>query len=154
MLTRALYNLPAWSLRNPFVELDLLRRQMDRRFEEMLRAAPLRGYVSAGVFPLVNLTEDQHSYRVRAELPGMKAEDLDVQVLGRNLTISGERKIQSEGKDAKYHRRERESGKFSRVLGLPGDIDADKVQAQLVNGLLTVTIPKSEAAKPKQIAVK
>jgi HSP20 family protein len=154
MLTRTLYNLPGWSLRNPFVELDLLRRQMDRRFEEMLQGAPPRGSVPAGVFPLINLTESQNNYRLRAELPGMKAEELDIQVLGRNVTISGERKIQSEGKDAKYHRRERESGKFSRIIGLPGDINADKVQAQLVNGVLTVTIPKSEAAKPKQIAVK
>jgi HSP20 family protein len=154
MLTRVSYNVPGWATRNPFVELDLLRRQLDQRFEEMLRGTPLRGPISAGVFPLINLTEDQNNYRVRAELPGMKAEELDIQVLGRNLTISGERKIQSEAKDAKYHRRERESGKFSRILALPGDINADKVQAQLVNGVLTVTIPKSEAAKPKQIAVK
>jgi HSP20 family protein len=154
MLTRALYHLPGWGPRNPFAELDLLRRQLDQRFEEMLRGAPLRGPLAAGVFPLINLTQDPDNYRVRAELPGMKAEELDIQVLGRNLTISGERKIQSEAKDAKYHRRERESGKFSRILALPGDINADRVQAQLVAGVLTVTIPKSEAAKPKQIAVK
>lgn len=154
MLTRTWYNWPDQSPQNPFAELDLLRRHLDRRFEEMLRGAPLRGSVPAGVFPLINLTEDKTSYRVRAELPGMRAEELDIQVLGRNLTISGERKIQSEGKDAKYHRRERESGSFSRVIGLPGEINSDQVQAQLVNGLLTVTIPKSQAAKPKQIAVK
>ena len=154
MLTRVSYNLPGWGPRNPFAELDLLRRQLDQRFEEMLRGASLRGPLAAGVFSLINLTQDPDNYRVRAELPGMKAEELDIQVLGRNLTISGERKIQSEAKDAKYHRRERESGKFSRILALPGDINADRVQAQLVAGVLTVTIPKSEAAKPKQIAVK
>jgi HSP20 family protein len=69
------------------------------------------------------------------------------------LTISGERKIPSEGDNVKYHRREREAGKFSRVIGLPGEIDADGVDARVENGVLMVKIAKSEAAKPKQITV-
>jgi HSP20 family protein len=106
------------------------------------------------VFPAINITEDKEKYYVRAELPGMKANEVQVEVTGRNLAISGERKIQSEGENAKYHRREREAGKFSRVIGLPGEVNADSVDARLVNGLLTVTIDKSMAAKPKQITVK
>ena len=90
---------------------------------------------------------------MRAELPGIKAEEIDLQVNGRNLMIAGERKIRSESEKARYHRREREAGKFSRVIGLPGDIDADSVDAKMVNGVLTVEISKSEAAKPKQITV-
>jgi HSP20 family protein len=107
----------------------------------------------AGVFPAINLSEDSENYFIRAELPGLSAEDIDIQALKNNLTISGERKIEEEGAEAKYHRREREAGKFSRAITMPGDIDADNVQAQYVNGLLTLTVPKAERAKPKQITV-
>ena len=71
-----------------------------------------------------------------------------------SVSISGERKIAEEGNGVKYHRREREGGTFSRVMSLPGDIDAEKVEADLVNGVLTVKIAKAEAAKPKQISVR
>jgi HSP20 family protein len=84
----------------------------------------------------------------------MKAEDIKLEVTGRNLAVTGERKIQSEGEGARYHRREREAGRFSRIVGLPGDVDADSVDAKLVNGILTVAIAKSAAAKAKQITVK
>lgn len=73
---------------------------------------------------------------------------------GNKLAIIGERKIQAEGEHVRYHRREREAGRFSRIVDLPGDVNADSVDAKLVNGLLTVAIGKSEAAKSKQIAVK
>jgi HSP20 family protein len=107
----------------------------------------------AGVFPAINLSEDSENYYIRAELPGLSAEEIDIQALKNNLTISGERKIEEEGAEAKYHRREREAGKFSRAITMPGDIDADNVQAQYANGLLTLTVPKAEKAKPKQITV-
>jgi HSP20 family protein len=105
------------------------------------------------VFPLINLTEDNNSYYVRAELPGVTADELDIQVTANNLSISGERKIEPEEEGAKYHRRERDAGRFSRSLQLPGEIDSDKVKAKLENGVLTVLISKAEVAKPKQIAV-
>jgi HSP20 family protein len=69
------------------------------------------------------------------------------------LTIAGERTIPSEGENVRYHRKEREAGKFSRVIGLPGDIDATQVNANMANGMLTVTVAKSEASKPRQITV-
>jgi HSP20 family protein len=109
--------------------------------------------VGAGVFPLINLTEDKDKYYVRAELPGVKGDELDIQVTSNNLTVSGERKIAEEKEGARYHRREREAGSFSRIIGLPGDINPDKVDAKLANGILTVTVAKAEAAKPKQITV-
>jgi HSP20 family protein len=109
---------------------------------------------SAGVFPLINLTEDKDKYYIRAELPGVKGDELDIQVTENNLAISGERKIAAEEENARYHRREREAGTFSRMIGLPGDIDSDKVDARLENGILTVVVSKAEATKPKQIAVK
>jgi HSP20 family protein len=111
------------------------------------------GRVGAGVFPAVNITEDAEAYYVSAELPGVKSADLDLKVTANQLTLAGERKISEEAADARYHRREREAGRFSRAVALPGDIDPDHVKARLVDGVLTVTIPKAEKAKPRQIAV-
>jgi HSP20 family protein len=108
----------------------------------------------AGVFPLMNVTEDEDNYYVRAELPGFKGKDLDISVTGEALSISGERKLPGEDEKAQYHRRERESGKFSRIISLPAQMDTTKVEARCTDGILTVTMPKSEATKPKQIAIK
>lgn len=146
-----LFNFPAWRLRSPFEEWSQVRRQMDRMFEDAW--APYQR-PQAGVFPLINLTEDKNSYYVRAELPGVQAKDLDIQATANNLAISGERKITSEDRGVRYHRREREAGKFSRMIGLPGEINPDKVEAKLENGILTVVVSKAEAAKPKQITIK
>lgn len=135
-----------------FRELDRMRRDIDRLF----RGIAGGGFREprAGVFPLVNVTEDSDQYYVRAELPGVKAEELNISVTGDGLSISGERKIATEKEGAKFHRKEREAGTFSRILTLPGAIDADKVEATCLDGILTITLPKSEAAKPKQISVK
>lgn len=134
-----------------FEELGRMRRDMDRLFEGLVGS--LRE-PTAGVFPLTNVTEDDDNYYVRAELPGMASDEIDISVTGDSLSISGERKIRSEKEEARYHRREREAGKFSRMIGLPGQIDTGKVEASCVDGVLTVVLPKAEAAKPKQIAVK
>ena len=143
-----------WDFRSPFYELERMKKEMEWLSDNLWkRHSPARVF-GAGVFPAVNLSEDKEKYFVRAELPGLKAEDLDIQVTGRSLSISGERKIKADDEKAKYHRREREAGRFSRVINLPGDINAAKVEAGLVNGILTITIPKAEAAKPKQISVK
>jgi HSP20 family protein len=138
--------------RHPFAEFDRMSRQMDR-LTQGLMDRPGLAWRSAKVFPAINLTEDADNFYVRAELPGIKAEALDIQAVGRNLTISGERTIASEGENVRYHRREREAGKFSRIIGLPRDINPEKVDAKLVNGLLTVSIAKADAAKPKQITI-
>jgi HSP20 family protein len=127
-----------------------MRQQLDQLFED---AATPHQRLSAGVFPLINLTEDKDNYYLRAELPGVKGEELDIQVTGNNIGISGERKIAAEEEGARYHRREREAGRFSRMIGLPGDINSDKVNAKIENGILTVVVAKAEAAKPKQISV-
>lgn len=149
MIYRRFFGLPTFESRNPFAELERMRRQMERLFEGY--ATPQRDL--AGVFPLINLTENKDSFYVRAELPGVKSEDLEIQATSSSVSISGERKIPAEKKDAKYHRREREAGRFSRVIGLPAEADPDKVEASLVNGVLTVVIPKAEVAKPRQINV-
>jgi HSP20 family protein len=102
----------------------------------------------------MNVTEDKDSYYVRAELPGIKAEDLDISVTEDSLSVSGERKLPAEDEKATYHRREREAGNFSRLVTLPGPIDTAKVEARCADGILTVVLPKAESAKPKQITVK
>ena len=150
MIYRRLFNVPTWQFRSPFGELERMRQQMNRLLEET--RAPYQP-TQAGVFPLTNLSEDKDNYYVRAELPGVKGDQLDIQVTGKNLAISGERKIASEEDGARYHRREREAGTFSRMIGLPGEVDTDKVDANLQNGILTVVVPKAEITKPKQITV-
>ena len=150
MIYRRLFDFPTWRTRSPFGELERMRSHMDRLFEDSMM--PYR-FPQAGVFPLINLTEDKDSYHVRAELPGVKADELDIQVTGNNIAISGERKIAAEEEGARYHRREREAGTFSRMIGLPGEVDTDKVEAKLDNGILTVEVSKAEIAKPKQITV-
>ena len=151
MFTRGLWNFPAHGMRAHFGELDRMRRHLDQIFGQLEQpAAVARG---AGVFPLVNLTETQDNYIIRGEIPGVPADKLDIQTMGRNVTISGERQIDIDP-NAKYHRRERESGRFSRAIALPGDIDRDKVSATLKNGVLELTIPKAQAAKPRKIDIK
>jgi HSP20 family protein len=107
----------------------------------------------AGVFPAVNITEDVDAYYVSAELPGVNSADLDLSVTANQLTLAGERKISEEAADARYHRREREAGRFSRAVVLPGEIDPDHVKARMEDGVLTVTISKAEKTKPRKIAV-
>jgi len=151
MFYRRLFNVPTWGFNKTFRDFDRFQRQMDELYGALSGGAlPMP---SAGVFPLTNATEDSDNYYVRAELPGVKSEDLDIQVTAKGISISGERKIPVEGNNVKYHRREREAGKFSRSINLPDDIDVDKVDAKLENGILTMTIPKAEKTKPRQITV-
>ncbi len=151
MIFRQPFYSPIWASGGAFEELGRMRRQLDEMFSGLERG-PYRP-IGAGVFPLINLSEDKDSYYVRAELPGLKADDINISATGNNLSISGERKIASEGENVRYHRREREAGTFSRVISLPGEVDADKIEARHEQGILTVFIPKAETAKPKQITV-
>jgi HSP20 family protein len=105
-------------------------------------------------FPAVNITEDAENFYVRGELPGIKAEDLDVSVVEGGLLIRGERKLATEDKQANYHRREREAGFFRRMIALPARVDSTKVSAKVKNGVFTITLPKAEEAKPRKISVK
>jgi HSP20 family protein len=104
--------------------------------------------------PLADITEDEKEYLIKAELPEMKKEDVKVTVENGVLTISGERKFEKEEKKRKYHRVERGYGTFMRSFALPDDADFNKVNAEFKSGVLTVHVPKSEQAKPKQIEVK
>lgn len=152
MITRRFIDFPAFGMGSHLAELERMRRQMDQIFGRLQGEAPYQ-VPSSGVFPLINLTQDPDNYFIRAELPGVSTDDLDIQATGRNVSITGERKIPVD-KDARYHRRERESGRFSRAFTLPGDIDRDKISASLVDGILTIRIPKAAEAKPRQITIK
>jgi HSP20 family protein len=146
-----LFGIPTVGTLRPFEELSRMRRQMDRIVDAFLE--PRAHGFQSGVFPAINLTEDDNHYYLRAELPGVDSEDLDIQATGRNLTIVGERKLVTEEASARYHRREREGGRFSRVLAMPKEIDADRVEARMQNGILTIKVPKAESAKPRRIAI-
>lgn len=150
MFTRRLFDFPDFGWRSPFEEIERMRRYLDQ-----LTGQAETGFriPRAGVFPLINVTETKETYILRAELPGVKAENLDIQATGRNLTISGERRIEVDP-NVTYHRREREAGRFSRALTLPGEIDPEKIEAELRNGVLTVTVPKSDKARTRQITIK
>ena len=125
-------------------------RLFDSIFEDGYSAGGARPY--AAVWPAINTWEDGDAAYVEAELPGLTMEDVEVSVLGREVTIGGERRI-GDADGAAWLRRERSSGRFTRTLTLPWDVDADKVEAKLADGVLTIRLPKSEAARPRKIRV-
>jgi HSP20 family protein len=138
----------------PGFELNRLRREIDRLFEEPFGfLAPSTGFFE-GWTPAVDIYEDKDKYTVKAELPGMKKEDIDVSLDGNTLTISGERKEEQEKKEEEGYRSERFFGRFQRSVTLPATVQANKIEAAYKDGVLTIVVPKSEEAKPKQIQVK
>jgi HSP20 family protein len=136
---------------NPFAELGRLRDEVERIFSSY--AADPEPFFSR-VYPAVNLTEEGDNFYVRAELPGVRPEDLDISVVEGRLLLRGERKVDTEDQKGNYHRKEREAGVFRRILSLPARVDAGKVAASFKNGVLTITLPKAEEAKRRKIAVK
>lgn len=151
LLRRVWPSRPAFE--NPFADFEQLRHEMLRLFDA---ASGNDGYareMTAGVFPPMNVTQDNDNYYIRAELPGIKSSDLSVSALRNRVSISGRREIPKEAGKVSYHREERPEGEFSRTVTLPGEIAADKVEARYADGVLTLTLPKAEESKPRQIAV-
>ena len=140
---------PGWT---PQGELEQLQRRMGRLFQDAYGREGRPG--RAGVYPLVNISEDRDHIFVRAELPGVQAADLEITLQDHNLIIRGERKIAAEDKQVNYHRRERESGFFRRIVPLPGAVQGDKVEASCKDGILTIKMAKPEEVKPRKIEVK
>jgi len=104
--------------------------------------------------PAIDVKEDENGYTVEAELPGLNEKDLEVKVEGNLLTLSSKKSEEKEEKKKNYLMRERRSYSFSRSFVLPKDVNADKIEAEFKNGLLTLAIPKSEKAKPKLLEIK
>jgi len=133
-------------------EFHRLHNEVNRLFN--LGAGGAAWPALARSYPAMNIWEDDNNIYAEAELPGMTQDQLEIYVTeGNLLTVQGERKP-LEHPDMVWHRRERGSGKFSRTLTLPTNVDADKVEARLEHGILHVTLPKTAAARPRKIAVK
>ena len=130
-----------------------LRRQIDRVFEQVMEPG-VGSPLGIRAFPALNVWEDNDCVHVEAELPGVAMEDIEINVVGGELAIKGARRPSGGGNGNRtYHRQERAVGEFSRFLTLPDAIDAEKVEAVLKNGVLTIKLPKAEAAKPRRIQV-
>jgi HSP20 family protein len=126
---------------------------MDRLFERFF-GEPLQTERPTGMWtPQTDVTETKDSVSIKAELPGLEAKDVEVSVSGDMLIIKGEKKQEKEEKDEHRHLVERTHGAFSRMVRLPAPVAADKIKATFKNGVLTVTLPKTEEAKPKAIPV-
>lgn len=136
-----------------FGRLTDLRDEIDRLFEVPLAELARSSQILSGWTPWMDVYEDKDNVYVRAELPGMKKEDIDLSLHNGSLSISGERKSEDKYKDAEVYRSERFFGRFQRTVTLPTTVAADKVKAQYQDGILTVTLPKAEEAKPKHIDV-
>jgi len=143
-----------WS---PLKELE----EMEKRLSSFFRHAPTttnsekkEALAVAEWSPLVDISEDDKEYLVKAEIPEMKKEDIKLNVQDDVLTVTGERKYEKEEKDKKYHRVERAYGSFIRSFTLPEDTDGSKVSAEYKDGVLKVHLPKSTNAKPKATEVK
>jgi len=130
-----------------------LRDDLDRLFESPLVEWAHNSNLLSGWNPALDLYEDKDTLYVKVELPGMKREDVDVSLHEGSLSISGERKSEQKHEDAEVYRAERFFGRFQRTVTLPTPVAADKVKAQYKDGILTITLPKTEEAKPKQIDV-
>jgi len=130
-----------------------LRNEFDRLFESPLLALGPGTEFLNGWVPAVDLYQDKDNLVARAELPGMKKEDIEVSFHNGVLTIAGERKREEKIENPETHRSERFFGRFQRSITLPAPVDGSRVKAAYKDGILTVTLPKTEEAKPKQIEV-
>ena len=140
---------------DPARELDTLQGEMNRLFSSFFDTpGPGNGGTTARRWiPAMDLVETEDHFVLKADLPGMTESDVNVELEGNVLTISGERKIEHEAKKDGYYRLERTSGTFSRALTLPEGIDTDAVAATFDNGVLEVRIPKPAEAKPRRVQI-
>ena len=139
-----------WS---PVEQLSTLREEINRLFDSPFGDLTRRMELFSGWAPALDLYEDKDNLIVKAELPGMKREEIDISVHDGTLTISGERKYEEKNADLEPYRSERFFGRFHRTLALPKPVQSDKAKATYKDGILTVVLPKTEEAKLKQIEV-
>jgi HSP20 family protein len=140
----------------PAAELNTIQNEMNRLFNTFFDAPADRGNGGSTRrwIPAMDLVETTDHYVLRADLPGLSDEDVNVQLEDNVLTISGERKLERDAQGDGYYRQERAFGGFSRSLTLPDGVDPDSVQAQFDRGVLEVAIPKPEQKKPRQVQIK
>lgn len=132
---------------DPFADLNRMQREIERTFFGP-RARP------ADFAPAVDVFEDADTLELRAEVPGVKREDIEIGIDGNVLTVKGERKLEPESNGRKYHRVERSYGSFVRQFQLPTNVDASAIDAHLADGVLTVRLPKKAEMKPRKVEIK
>jgi len=140
---------------DPFAQIPPLREEMDRRFSQYLRmiGREEEALVPGVWAPVVDIYETDEKMVIKAELPGLKKEDIDIEVRDNTLTLKGERKFEKEIKQENYHRVERAYGSFQRSFTLPSTIKQEAIEATFKDGILEVSLPKAEEAKPKQVRI-
>lgn len=141
-------NLTRWE---PVREMMTLREAMDRLFDDAFTRPLSQSGVST--LPAIDLIENSDEVIVKAALPGLKADDVQISVRGDTLTLRGNYKQENEKNEATYHIREQRYGAFERTIMLPVDVQSNKAKADFENGLLTITLPKAETVKPKTISI-
>lgn len=138
---------------DPFREMMVLRNPVDRVVDGELALAP-ESWKSFNWSVALDVVESEDEYLVKASVPGINPEDLEITFEDNRLTIKGEVKEESEVNEARYHLRERRFGTFSRSIKMPSGIDSDKIEANYEKGVLELRLPKVEEVKPKKIAIK
>jgi len=140
---------------HPFTELMSLRQAMDRLFEDsFVRPTHALATLGEAGAPTLDIYQTPNEVVVKAALPGLKPEDVNIDITGETLTIRGESKAEQEVKKEDYLYQERRYGAFSRSVVLPSGLKTDKAEATMEDGILTLTIPKAEEVKPKKISAK
>jgi len=151
LMRRYRQDLANWS---PLDQLNRLRDEIEHVFQSSFGNSGASTGFFEGWAPAVDLMEDKDKFTVKAELPGMKKDEIDVSLHGDTLNICGERKKEEEHKTGENYRSERYFGRFQRTVQLPQAVDGAKIEATYRDGVLTITLPKTEEAKRKQIEVK
>jgi HSP20 family protein len=147
------WNRPEVATWPTFGRLTDLRDEIDRLFDMPLAGLERTSRLFSGWTPALDLYEEKDNLVVKVELPGMKREEIEVSLHEGSLSISGERKSEEKHEEADVYRTERYVGRFQRTVALPTPVASDKVKAQYRDGILTITLPKTEEAKPKRIDV-
>jgi len=138
----------------PFGELTSLRREMDRLWENFFGERPLGRIWEREWAPSLDMSETKDNYVVKAEVPGIDAKHIDISLTGDVLSIRGEKKQEKEEKEEDFHLVERNYGSFSRSVRIPAEVESNKIKASYKNGILTITLPKSEKVKAKEVKIK
>jgi HSP20 family protein len=138
----------------PFRDFERMRRDMDRFWDSFFERGVRRTDEEGGWLPSLDVAETKDEIVVKAEVPGMDPKDIDISLSDGLLTIKGEKKQEREEKEEDYHLVERSYGTFTRSVRLPKEVRRDKISASYKNGVLKVTLPKSEEAKQKEIKIK
>ena len=138
----------------PFTELSSLRREMDRLWESFFGERPLQRIWEREWAPSLDMSETKDNFVVKAEVPGIDAKDIDISLTGDVLTIKGEKKQEKEEREEDYHLVERSYGTFTRSVRLPAEVESNKIKASYKNGILNITLPKSERVKAKEVKIK